>query len=67
MKCFINGQIMWYRGVGGGLYTGPSGGMYKGLDSNPYMSNIPPWDIYIKELKKRGYNREAEIILKHLR
>ena len=41
--------------------------MYKGLDSNPYMSNIPPWDIYIKELKKRGYNREAEMILKHLR
>jgi hypothetical protein len=26
------------------------------------MSNIPQWEVFIKELEKLGYNREAEII-----
>ena len=44
-----------YTGPGGGLYTGPGGGLYTGPDANPYMSNIPPWHIFIKELRSRGY------------
>lgn len=55
-----------YTGPGGGLYTGPGGGMYTGPDSNPYMSNIPPWHIFVKELKKRGYTTEANLIKKYL-
>ena len=53
-----------YSGPGGGLYTGPSGGAYNGpVDS--YMSNIPPWPIFVKELEKRGYNKEVELIKKY--
>ena len=50
-----------YTGPGGGLYTGPGGGMYDG-PGKPYMSNIPPWDIFIKKLEKLGYNSQAEMI-----
>ena len=64
------GKIMWvrnkYTGPGGGMYTGPGGGMYTGADSNPYMSNIPPWHIFIRELEKRGYISEANLIKKYL-
>ena len=56
-----------YDGPGGGLYTGPSGGMYSGPDSNPYMSNIPPWDIYIDELKSRGFISYANRIIEVMR
>ena len=52
---------MWprnnYKGPGGGLYTGPG---------KPYKSNIPPWPIFIKELEKRGFTKEAELIKKYM-
>ena len=55
-----------YTGPGGGLYTGPGGGMYTGADDNVYMSNIPPWHIFIKELEKRGMYRIVKLIKAHL-
>ena len=56
-----------YTGPGGGLYTGPGGGMYSGRDKNPYMSNIPPWNIFIGELEKRGYYYQANLIRMYYR
>ena len=53
-----------YKGPGGGLYTGPSGGAYNG-PGEPYMSNIPPWPVFIEELEKRGYKKEANLIRKY--
>ena len=53
-----------YTGPGGGLYTGPSGGAYNG-PGEPYMSNIPPWSVFVKEVEKRGYKKEAELIRKY--
>lgn len=47
-------------GPGGGLSTGPGGGMSTGL--KPYMSNIPPWPIFVQELEKRGLNQYAAMI-----
>lgn len=50
---------MWNRnkstGPGRGLSTSPT----------PYMSNIPPWDIFVKELEKRGHHSQAKIIRKN--
>jgi len=54
-----------YTGVGGGLYSGPGGGMYTGACDNPYCSNIPPWPVFIEELKKRGLDHFVELILAH--
>ncbi len=58
---------MWNRnksvGPGGGLSVGPGGGMSVGSD--PYMSNVPPWDIFVKELESRGLQSEADIIRRH--
>lgn len=50
-------------GPGGGLSTGPGGGLSTG--STPYMSNVPPWDVFVKELEKRGMCNYAEIIRKN--
>ncbi|HUU21065.1 MAG TPA: hypothetical protein VM389_00890, partial [Phycisphaerae bacterium] len=55
-----------YTGGGGGLYSGPGGGMYTGSDPPPYMSNIPPWPHFLRELDKSGYQTQAEIIRRHL-
>jgi hypothetical protein len=55
-----------YTGIGGGLYTGPGGGMYTGLDSEPYMSNIPPWPYFLRELDSRGYKAQADLIRLYL-
>jgi len=54
-------------GPGGGLYKGPGGGMYKGSDSHPYYSNIPPWEIFVSHLERKGYNNEAKLIRMALR
>jgi hypothetical protein len=39
--------------------------MYSGSD-DIYMSNIPPWHIFIRELEKREQHEFAELIRKHL-
>ena len=49
---------MWVRN----MYTGVGGGLYTGPDINPYMSNIPPWHIFVRELEKRGFNSQAQMI-----
>ena len=53
-----------YTGPGGGLYTGPGGGLYTG--PVPYMSNVPPWPVFIEELEKRGMHQYVELIKAHL-
>ncbi len=52
-----------YTGPGGGLYAGPGGGLYTGPTS--YMSNVPPWPVFVKELEKRGMHEYACIIRKY--
>jgi len=54
-----------YTGVGGGLYNGLGGGMYTGACSEPYRRNMPPWPVFIEELKKRGLHQFVELILAH--
>jgi len=56
-----------FTGPGGGLFTGPSGGMFAGPDSNPYMSNIPPWAVFVQYLETHGYMQQAELIRNYLR
>lgn len=53
---------MWSRN----LYSGPGGGLYTGSDTSPYKSNIPPLNIFVQELEKRGKNDIANIIRRHL-
>lgn len=55
-----------YTGPGGGLHTGPGGGMHTGADSNPYVSNIPPWLHFLREVERRGYKSEAALIRQYL-
>ena len=54
-----------YTGVGGGLYTGVGGGMYTGAGDS-YMSNIPPWPHFVRELEARGYQSQADMIRRYL-
>ncbi len=56
-----------YTGPGGGLYTGPSGGMYTGADSEPYMSNIPPWHFFVEYLREHGREQAADRIMQYLK
>jgi hypothetical protein len=40
--------------------------MYAGPSNDPYMSNIPPWRVFVQELARRGLHQQAELILEHL-
>lgn len=35
------------------MYTGPG---------NSYMSNIPPWHVFIEYLEQHGHSSEAKLI-----
>ena len=54
-----------YTGPGGGMYTGPGGGMYSG--PSQYCSKIPPWEVFIKYLERKGKKREADLIRSRMR
>ncbi len=60
---------MWvrnrYTGPGGGLYTGPGGGLYTGPDRNPYKSNWPPRDYFLKALRELRRQDVIDYLLKN--
>jgi len=40
--------------------------MYTGPDAEPYMSNIPPWPIFIEYLEQLGMRDIAKLIRTYL-
>jgi len=48
--------IQAFSTPGGGKSTGPAS----------YMSNIPPWQVFIAELERRGMHQHADLIKAHL-
>jgi hypothetical protein len=49
---------------GGGLSISLGRGLYIGPCDNPYRGNVPPWPIYLAELRRRGMDDVADIIAK---
>lgn len=49
----------------GGVSTATGGGMSTS-SSNVYMSNIPPWPVFLREMESRGYLSQADLIRHHL-
>ena len=49
----------------GGLSTSQGGGMST-ASSNVYMSNIPPWPYFVKELEANGNSWASEMIKQYL-
>jgi len=47
-------------GPEGGFSTGPGGGLSTG--PTPYYSNIPLREVYLEELKNRGYESEYQLL-----
>lgn len=41
--------------------------MYTGPDSEPYMALHPPWPVFVKELRRSGYDAQAKVIEDSLR
>ena len=55
-----------YNGPGGGLYNGPGGGLYNGPDGKPYTSNIPPWPVFVRELRRLQLAGVADLLTRML-
>ena len=49
----------------GGLSTSQGGGMSTS-STNIYMSNIPPWPVFLREVEARGYDAQARLIRRYL-
>ncbi len=50
----------------GGLSTLEGGGLST-LNRNVYMSNIPPWSIFVKYLYENGYSSYADLIVEQFK
>ena len=49
----------------GGLSSSAGGGMSTS-STNVYLSNIPPWPVYLREVEARGYKAQGRLIRQHL-